>query len=371
MKNGWSTIVTRFLLVLSITAFIFLLGYLITKVTYPFLIAFILAFLINPVVNFFERTIQTSRIVSVVITLFIFLLILFSMITLFIAEFISGLNYLATVLPIHIKTFIAHIEQFIFSTVIPIYEHLSRTFHTLDSSQQSTINHYIQSFSSQIGHTVSTAVQRLFYSLSDLFIALPNLATILIFSFLATFFISKDWYKLKRLFKKIVPNRVWESTAFVLFDLKKAMFGYMLAQLTLISITFMIVLIGFLIIGIDYPFTIAILIAIVDLIPYVGTGVIFIPWILYSFFSNQLALTISLSILYAIIIIQRQIMEPKIVSKSIGIDPLALLISLFVGFQLFSFIGLLLAPAFLVFIRTLYRAKVLQDLKDFVLNKKK
>src|SRR5699024_5835394 len=117
-------------------------------------------------------------------------------------------------------------------------------------------------------------------------------------------------------------------------DLKKALLGYLKAQLTLISITGAIVFVGLLILHVDYALTIAVATGLIDLLPYLGTGIVFVPWIIYMFFTGNYFLTIGLAVLYAIVLIQRQIMEPKIVSSNIGLDPLATLIAIFVGIQL-------------------------------------
>ncbi len=346
-------------------------SYFVTSVTYPFIFGFILAFLINPLVNFLEFHWKLNRAIAVLISL-LFIFVLFSgLITLFIAEIISGSNHLAKVLPYHIKALVLYMEGFFFTTLLPFYEQVIRSINSLEAEQQSTIMNYIQTFSSQIATNAGAAVQKLFNGLSDFLLSLPNLATVFLFTLMASFFISKDWYKLTRFFRKALPHKVIESSTKVLNDLKQALFGYIVGQLTLITITFVFVLSGLLILQVDYPFTIAVIIAIVDLIPYLGTGLIFIPWIVYSFFAGHLSLTISLCVLYGIILLQRQLLEPKVLSSSIGVDPLAMLIALFVGFQLFGFLGLMIGPASLVFLNTIYKANVFHDIRDFVLQKKK
>ncbi|WP_026671597.1 sporulation integral membrane protein YtvI [Alkalihalobacterium bogoriense] len=357
------------IVLLSISIVVISLFY-ITTITYPFLFGFILAFFMNPIVSFFQYRLKMKRTIAVLLTLFLLIGTVSGLLTLFITEIISGSNYLATVVPLHIKTLITYFETFFITTILPFYESIIRMFNTLDHEQQSTIMNYIQSFTSQIGTTMSVAVQKLFNGLSDLLLSLPNLATVFIFTIMSTFFISKDWLRLTEFFKKVVPQKVVNSTTKVLLGLKQAFFGYLLAQLTLISMTCAIVLTGLLFIKVDYPITVAIVIAIVDLIPYLGTGLIFIPWIIYSFVSGDLSLTIGLSILYGIVVVQRQLMEPKVLSSSIGLDPLATLISLFVGFQLFGLLGLMIGPALLILLKTLYHAHVFHDLRDFVVGKK-
>src|SRR5699024_11772802 len=75
---------------------------------------------------------------------------------------------------------------------------------------------------------------------------------------------------------------------------------------------------GLLVLRIDYALTITCFIAIIDLFPFIGTGILFIPWILYMFMTAEYAMVIGLSILYMYVIVQRQLLEPKIRAASVG-----------------------------------------------------
>ena len=114
----------------------------------------------------------------------------------------------------------------------------------------------------------------------------------------------------------------------VYIELRKAFFGFIRAQVTLISITGAIVLAGLLILRVKYAFALAFVIGLIDLLPYLGTGFIFVPWIIYEFIVQNYSLGIGLLVLYIIIIVQRQMMEPKVVSVNIGISPLVTLIAI-------------------------------------------
>lgn len=84
-----------------------------------------------------------------------------------------------------------------------------------------------------------------------------------------------------------MPKKARSSSERVFVDLKKALFGFVRAQLTLISMTAVIVLIGLLILRVKYAITIALVTGLVDLMPYLGTGVVFVPWIIYEFISGK------------------------------------------------------------------------------------
>ncbi len=308
------------------------------------------------------------------------------LITLLIAEIVDGANYFSTVVPEHTRTFIEYIQNFFASQIIPFYERLASTFNNLDSGQQGTIMESISKAGSSITESATSFLQNFFLKLPALVSWIPNAATVLVFSVLATFFISKDQEKLLEMLRKIIPEKVKYSGNRVFTDLKKALFGFVKAQFTLISITLVIVLIGLLILRVKYAITIALIAGIFDILPYLGTGTVFVPWIIYEIIMGNYGFALGLGILYTVVVVQRQLMEPKILSSSIGMNPLAqrqlmepkilsssigmnplaTLIALFVGFKLIGFLGLILGPVVLVFITTLYRANVFKDIWAYV-----
>ncbi|WP_075982544.1 sporulation integral membrane protein YtvI [Bacillus massilinigeriensis] len=359
----------RFLLVVGIVILSFLALFFLSKVTYPFLIGLIIAFFINPLVNFLEKKAKMPRTLAVLISIVLILAIFAGLITLLIAEIVSGADYLANVVPSHLDTLINYLENFFAGQIIPLYNQLTSLFNNLDAGQQDTIMSNIQNVGKNIGSTVGSFIQNFFGNIPNIISWFPNAASVLIFSLLGTFFISKDWYRLSSMGAKLLPNRAMDSSRTVLFDLKKALFGFIKAQLTLISITTVIILIGLLILRVDYAITIALIAGLVDIIPYLGTGAIFVPWIIYEVISGDVGLAIGLGVLYVIVLAQRQIMEPKVLSSNIGLDPLATLIALFVGFKLLGFIGLIVGPVTLVIISTLHRANVFKDIWAFIKGK--
>ncbi|QOY33917.2 sporulation integral membrane protein YtvI [Anaerobacillus isosaccharinicus] len=366
-SSNYFRLIFRLLFVLAIICCITLIIFFAFKTAYPFIIGLVLAFFINPVVNFLQEKARIARWLSVAIILVCLMTITVGSITILISEIIMGTNYLSQSVPLHFQTLVFKLQDLFTGKIIPIYEQISTLFYSLESDHQATILAYIETITFHITSNASSTIQSVLTGASDFLLALPSLATIIIFSLLATFFISKDWYKLVFIFRKWIPNIIVERTKDVMISLKKAFVGFLFAQLTLISITCCIVLIGLLVLKVEYPITIALIIAIVDLLPYLGTGLIFIPWIFYTFFLGELSLTIGLSILYGIVVIQRQIMEPKILSSNIGVDPLATLVSLFVGYKVFGFLGLILGPVILVFMQTLHKAHVFRDLRDYII----
>lgn len=356
----------RFLVVIAAVLLGVIAIYYTATVTYPFIIAFLLAFMINPFVNYLEKKAKMPRALAVIVSLAALLTVFAGLVTLLVVEIVSGTQYLAEVVPSHFQTLVVYIEDFIASQIIPLYNDWAALFKNLDVSQQDTIMSNIQSVGTKVATTVGQFIQGVLQNIPKLLSWLPNAATVIIFSLLATFFISKDWYRLSRTVHRFLPTKAQTSGRTVFMNLKQALFGFIKAQATLISITTVIVLIGLLILRVDYAITIALIIGIVDILPYLGTGIVFIPWIIYAAVSGNVPFAIGLGVLYIVVLVQRQIMEPKILSSSIGLDPLATLIALFVGFKLLGFLGLIAGPVLLVVIRALHSANVFHDLWRFI-----
>jgi len=364
----WS-IVRLLFIILSTIAGIFIILF-ISKLTYPFIIAFVIAFLLNPLVNLLNVRFKIHRGIAVFISIVIVIAALVGILTLLVTEIIAGSNYLIQVVPDNFEKIIFFVQDMVTGKLLPLYDVLSHKYSQLGFGQQETIRSNIQSIGNSIidfGKSILTGVLN---GLTVFITLLPNTATVLVISLLSTFFISKDWFKLKERIEKNTPERIKGYAIFIFADLRKAFFGYIRAHLTLISITTVIVLIGLLILRIPFAVTIALIIGAADLLPYLGTGTIFVPWILYTFLTSDFSSTIGLSILFAVVIITRQMMEPKIISSNIGLNPLPTLIALFVGFKLLGFLGLILGPVTLVFLSTLYRANVFHEIWNYVTGKK-
>ena len=151
--------------------------------------------MMNPLVNFFEKKVRMPRSLAVFITLAIFFAVFAGLVTLLVAEIVVGANYFAKVVPEHLITLINYLEQVFASQIIPLYHQLTNLFQSLDAGQQDTIMSNIEDVGKTVGTTVGGFIQNLFGNIPNIISWFPNAATVLIFSLLATFFISKDWYK--------------------------------------------------------------------------------------------------------------------------------------------------------------------------------
>ena len=130
-------------------------------------------------------------------------------------------------------------------------------------------------------------------------------------------------------------------------DLTKTLGGYLKAQVTLIFTSFLISLVGLYILkfakfNIEFPLLMALFIGFVDALPILGSGTVMIPWAIISSLNGDLKLGIAIFVLFVIMSLIRQFMEPKLVSKHIGTHPIFTLIAMYTGFKFIGVMGMLL-----------------------------
>lgn len=143
--------------------------------------------------------------------------------------------------------------------------------------------------------------------------------------------------------------RQWEQKALpVLRNIKNAVMGWLVAQAKLAGLMFAVCLSGLLILGIPYAALWAVVIALVDAVPLLGSGLVLVPWSVVSFLSGRPGEGIGLLITFAAAFLVRTALEPKLVGKQMGLDPLLTLVALYLGFQLGGLWGLIFAPVLAV-----------------------
>jgi len=165
--------------------------------------------------------------------------------------------------------------------------------------------------------------------------SLPGLFVALMVILILVFYLIYD----KNWILKLLPN-AQSSVAKVV----KSIHGYIKAQLFLISVTAGICMVAFALLGIPYVLALGVLIAIFDLLPILGAGTLLIPMVVWYFLTSNPFTAIMLGLLYAVIVVVRQIIEPKVLSTNLGIHPIVAILSLFLGLQLFGPVGLILLP---------------------------
>ncbi|MFD1851098.1 sporulation integral membrane protein YtvI [Oceanobacillus bengalensis] len=366
MSNKYLMISFRFVIVvLFILSSYYFLSYSLTYI-YPLIIAIILATIMNPSVSFLQRRFRIPRGLAtflVIITIFIMLM---GTLFIIISELYQGTVYLAEKVPIYFHQFLYFLESIFNTFILPAYEKILSIFLTLNPEQQLTIKDTINNLTNYLSSTGTRLLQDTLEFITKFLSTLPNSVTVLIFIIFAAFLITADWDHLKQQYKKLIPTNINASTSNVANHLKKSFVGFVKAQCILIFISGCLIFIGLYLLQIEHALTIAVFATLVDLIPLIGTGIIFVPWIIYLFLVGNYTLTIGLTILYMIVVVVRQVIEPKVLSSNIGIHPLLALVGYFFGFQLWGVLGIIIAPAILILISVLHQSGIFKWVLNFI-----
>nr|WP_251026062.1 sporulation integral membrane protein YtvI [Exiguobacterium sp. J17977] len=334
--------------------------------TYPFVFALLLSLLTVPLVNWFERETKLPRALGTLVSLLIVMSAVSGIIAIVVTQLIRYLTIAAEKLPAQIETFTEYIQRLFNEKLAPLVNDAYDSIQRLNPGQANSLEGGITEIGVQLGAAIGVLSRGVAGLLQDILSALPLVLLLFIVIVLAWFFITKDWPNYMKSIARLNERKGFKEFELVMTNLRSALFGYVRAQLTLISITFGIVLIGMFILRVDNPFSFALLAAIFDLLPYLGVGTLLLPWAAYAAVTGEWFLAIGLVVLYIIVIVQRNLAEPKIVGSHIGLDPLAALISIFVGLQLFGVLGFILGPVLAVLLKALYNAQVFHYMWKFV-----
>ena len=173
------------------------------------------------------------------------------------------------------------------------------------------------------------------------------------FSVVCSVFISVDYNHVARFLLRQLPPR-WQQ---ILLECKAFLLGTILrmarAYLILLALTFIQLAIGFYLLRVEDWALLAAVFALLDFLPFIGTGILLVPWGIFEILRQNLPLGVGLLILYAIIAVVRNLLEPKIVGDSIGLPPLVTLVGMYAGMKLFGIWGLFAAPVVILLLQFL------------------
>ncbi|WP_297631384.1 AI-2E family transporter [uncultured Clostridium sp.] len=159
---------------------------------------------------------------------------------------------------------------------------------------------------------------------------------------ICTFFIFSDKEKIKKTLDNLMPIKINKRIIRILNNLK----NMLKIQFLLLFISTLIIIIGFNVLRIDNAIFLGLICGILDILPYVGTIIVFIPIIIYNIIVKNYLISFGLICLYILVQIIREFLEAKLVSDRFNIHPLLSLLSLYIGVKIFGFMGIFIGPIF-------------------------
>ena len=195
---------------------------------------------------------------------------------------------------------------------------------------------------------------------------IPSIFVATIVTFVSAYFFIAQREEIIIWAKKISPKPIVSRMTMVMDNLKYAVGGYFKAQFKIMVVVFLMLLVGFSLIGVHFSILLALGIAFLDFLPFFGTGTALIPWAVYKFLVGNYRMAIALLILYAVTQVVRQLIQPKLVGDSMGMNPLLTLVLLYIGYKLGSVLGMIFAVPIGMIVVNLYQAGAFDYILDDV-----
>lgn len=182
---------------------------------------------------------------------------------------------------------------------------------------------------------------------------LPMFLVNLVVAVVATCFIAKDWDEVKKFARRQFSAERWDMLVEVKNLFKYNIFKVFKGYMIIMFITFCQLAVGFLLLDIEYAVAIAALVALLDALPVFGVGTVLLPWAVVGFINGDIFLGVAMIIIYLIIFIARNILEPRIIGKQMGLSPLLALFAMFLGLQIFGILGMIIFPVIFMIVKSL------------------
>lgn len=187
--------------------------------------------------------------------------------------------------------------------------------------------------------------------------ALPLWFLFFCVTLVAAFYFARDMDKMRAGMLALLPPRASRAVLQAKDGAWQAVGGYLRAYLVLMLLTFALLSVGFLLLSVPYALLLSALFALLDLLPILGVGLFLVPWAIVELLLGNVFRGVGLLILYAVIALVRQIAEPHLVGRGLGLHPLIATAAGYIGFRFFGFAGLLLFPPLCLLLRVFFSSK--------------
>lgn len=351
----WKVLVS---LVFSLTATVLFIYVGIKAIFYfmPFVIGWILSVIAGPLVTFLEKKLKIMKRLGSAITIILVLALCIGLIYLIISQIWEEISVLIRNFPSMYHDLERGLSQ-IGAQGNTLFERFPEQ---IQNSWATLMNNLDDTASSLIGRIGEPTIE----VAGNVAKRIPSVLIGTIVAFVSAYFFIADKENLGEWVKKVVPKSITSRLLLVGENLKYAMGGYFKAQFKIMGVVFAILLVGFTLMQIRFSILLAIVIAFLDFLPFFGTGTALIPWAIYKFLVGDYKMVAALVILYGVTQLVRQLIQPKLVGDSMGLNPLYTLFLLYLGYRVGSVLGMIFAVPIGLILLNLYQAGAF----DYILN---
>lgn len=348
--------IINFLYFAIITAAVFLVLQFALTLLFPFVAALFIAYILRRPIRFLSRRTTLPRKASAVVMVLIFYGTIGTLLVLGSIRAFSFVSDLVQSLP---RIYL----QYVNPVMRELFQELEHALGETDPAVLDTVDYLWGQLTQSLSSLVSDLSLTSMEAISSLASSLPALFIRLLLMVISTFFIAMDYDAMASFCMRQLDGWVRELVLTVKEYVVGTLFVCIRSYALIMSITFCELAVGLAIIGIENSVLISLGIAIFDILPVLGTGGVMIPWAIISAVLGDIPMALKLLALYLVITVVRNIIEPKIVGKQIGLHPVITLVSMFAGVQLFGVAGLFGFPIGLSLILYLNRTGVIHIFK--------
>lgn len=323
-------------------------GYQVAIFFMPFVIAFFISLIAEPLIKFFMNKLKWKRKLASVVSLLVIVSALIILITILVTSLVTESSKLIG----NLNTYISDAYNFGMGIFNDIQSGKIEIPEEVMQIAQKSLGGFLESLKTFLGN--------FFTGLLNTISAIPSWITFGFTTILAVIFICFDRDYVVEVCKKHIPSKWIQKVKMVVKETCSVALEYLKAEAKLSSICFVLVLFG--LVGMDvfgltveYPIIMAIFIGFVDLLPIFGAGAVMVPWVIYLVLIGNIPVAIGVGILWIIWAIIKNVTEPKMISKQMGLHPLFTLIGMYAGFKLFGVLGLMFGPILLLVIKNVFK----------------
>ena len=300
----------------------------------PLIIAWIIAMIANPLVHFLEERIKIMRKHGSAIVIIIVIVAIAFLLYAVIAALFTQVSSMLGTLPGIYENVMDNLQQFA-SSLHEKYDIIPANIKNFFAGNESKINEYILAALNSLSTSPVSAVGSVASSIIDTFI-------ISILTLMIAYFFTAGSDKIKAFVKKCMPKSISDSVEIIKNTVFIAIGGYLKACFQIMIVMFIILFLFFLFMKVDYAMPVALITAILDFLPFIGTGTVLMPWAVYSVITGEYLKALALVMAYLVTMIVRRLLEPKLVGDSIGMSPCLTLISMVIGYRITGMLGLII-----------------------------
>lgn len=298
----------------------------------PFLVGILVAWGLQRPATALARKLHLPKRIPALLLTVVFYCVLFVAVIVAGVQVISALEHFVPQIPVFAKQIVPYVARSLEAIEVQLQEFDPDMVDIMDRVSRELVSSLEKLISS-----ISVAAVRL---VSNIITSLPTVILTVIVAVVSTCFAALDFDHILSYVKSKMPesfrNTISTTFATGVDSVRKILASY----IAIMGLSFVELSIGFILLGVPYAVGLALVVAVIDIMPILGTGLVLIPWAIIAAVLGYYRMALGVAALYIVMLVVRNIVEPKLVGQQMGLHPLVTLISMFVGLQLFGLLGL-------------------------------